>query len=111
MAYCEEYGYLVTKWGSGSVAPRGDADAVVSDTSPWDVGMLGQLGLIPGWPGADSYPPSPMVTQTRHLLDRYEETGGYYEERVYEGGGHSPPIDHAQEFTAAFLAFLGAARA
>jgi len=40
---------------------RGAQDKIVSDTSFSDVGFLGQLGVIPGWPGAEVYPPQPMM--------------------------------------------------
>src|SRR5262249_46571521 len=44
---------------------RGSHDQIVSDTSLFDVGFLGSLGAIPGWPGAEVFPPQPMVSQTR----------------------------------------------
>src|SRR5690606_2844228 len=40
---------------------RGDSDQIVSDTSLFDFAYLGQLGAVPGWPGADLYPPQPMI--------------------------------------------------
>src|SRR3954452_3883854 len=30
---------------------HGSQDVVVADGSPWEMGMLGSLGMIPGWPG------------------------------------------------------------
>ncbi len=80
---------------------RGAEDQIVSDTSMFDVAYLGQLGAIPGWPGADTHPPQPMVTQTRAVLDRYAEAGGVYEEVVFENVGHSPHIEVPAEFAAA----------
>ncbi|MFO2551057.1 alpha/beta hydrolase [Alicyclobacillus cycloheptanicus] len=47
---------------------RGDADQIVSDQSIFDLGTLGKLGLVPGWPGEEVYPPQPMVTQMRTVL-------------------------------------------
>ena len=32
---------------------HGAHDIVVADGSPWEMGTLGQLGVVPGWPGAD----------------------------------------------------------
>src|SRR4051812_18571000 len=36
---------------------HGTADIVVADGSPWEMGTLGQLGMIPGWPRADAFAP------------------------------------------------------
>lgn len=85
---------------------RGDSDMIVSDSSFFDLGTLGQLGYVPGWPGADVYPPQPMVSQTRHVLDCYAENGGDYEEYVVEGTGHTPFIEKPDEFMAVFLMHL-----
>jgi hypothetical protein len=38
---------------------RGDQDQVISDESMFDFGTLGRLGVVPGWPGVDVFPPSP----------------------------------------------------
>ncbi|MGD8190748.1 alpha/beta hydrolase [Brevibacillus ginsengisoli] len=72
---------------------RGSDDAIVSDQPQLDFGYLGQQGIIPGWPGEEAYPPQPMVSQTRHVLNRYQANGGQYEEFVVEGAGHSPHIE------------------
>jgi pimeloyl-ACP methyl ester carboxylesterase len=72
---------------------RGDSDQIVSDTSFFDLGFLGQLGAVPGWPGADVYPPQPMVSQTRAVLDTYQANGGQYREVVLPDCGHSPHIE------------------
>ena len=61
---------------------RGDADQIVSDTSVFDLAFLGSVGAVPGWPGDEAFPPQPMVTQTRSVLDRYAATGGAYREVV-----------------------------
>jgi pimeloyl-ACP methyl ester carboxylesterase len=81
---------------------RGTDDQIVSDTSMFDLAYLGQLGAIPGWPGADTHPPQPMVTQTRAVLDRYVSAGGAYEEVQIANTGHSPHIESPAEFAAAF---------
>ncbi|MFC4852418.1 alpha/beta fold hydrolase [Actinophytocola glycyrrhizae] len=80
---------------------RGANDQIVSDTSMFDLAHLGQLGAVPGWPGAETHPPQPMVTQTRAALDRYAAAGGAYEEIVFPDTGHSPHIERPAEFAAA----------
>jgi len=85
---------------------RGDQDAIVSDTSLFDLAYLGQLGLVPGWPGADACPPQPMVGQTRAVLDRYAAAGGSYREVVYAGCGHSPHVERPEEFAAELIRLL-----
>lgn len=79
---------------------RGTDDLIVSDTSLYDFGYLGQLGAVPGWPGADQWPPQPMVTQTRAVLDGYAQAGGRYEEVVFSDAGHGPHLDKPAEFNA-----------
>jgi pimeloyl-ACP methyl ester carboxylesterase len=77
---------------------RGDADLIVSDNSMFDLAQLGSLGFVPGWPGADECPPQPMVTQTRHVLERYAAAGGSYREIVFTACGHSPHIEQRAKF-------------
>ncbi len=86
---------------------RGDADAIVSDTSFFDFGHLGALGVVPGWPGADVYPAQPMVTQMRAVLDAYVANGGSYREVVLRGVGHSPHLEQPETF---LELLVGAAR-
>lgn len=86
---------------------RGDSDQIVSDTSLFEMGYLGQIGAVPGWPGADAYPPQPMVSQTRAVLERYRANGGTYTEVVLPGCGHGPHIEQPTRFGAAFVDFLG----
>ncbi|WP_422736636.1 alpha/beta fold hydrolase [Micromonospora sp. WMMD729] len=87
---------------------RGDADVIVSDTSLFDLPYLGSLGVVPGWPGAESCPPQPMVGQTRAVLERYAAAGGTYREVVLPGCGHSPHIERPGEFVAELLALTDA---
>ncbi|MGH3445806.1 MAG: alpha/beta fold hydrolase, partial [Nocardioidaceae bacterium] len=87
---------------------HGSADQIVSDTSMFDLAVLGRLGAIPGWPGEDVVPPQPMVSQTRDVLDRYRYAGGRVEEVVVEGAGHSPHIEKPEEFRATLFGFLSA---
>jgi pimeloyl-ACP methyl ester carboxylesterase len=86
---------------------RGADDQIVSDTSLFDLGYLGQLGAVPGWPGAEVYPPQPMIAQTRAVFEAYRAKGGAYRELVLPDCGHSPHIEKAEEFRRAFFAFLG----
>ena len=81
---------------------RGDSDMIVGDASLFDFGTLGQYGYVPGWPGADVYPPQPMVGQTRHILEQY----GKFAEIVIAGTGHSPFIEKPDEFMASFLKMI-----
>ncbi len=85
---------------------RGDSDQIVSDNSLFDFGTLGKLGFVPGWPGDDVYPPQPMVSQTRHILDEYKAKGGSYEEVVIADTAHSPYIEKPEEFMSAFVKVL-----
>jgi pimeloyl-ACP methyl ester carboxylesterase len=85
---------------------HGDADAIVSDTSAFDVAFLGSVGAVPGWPGEDVFPPQPMVTQTRAVLDRYAASGGRYREVLLPGVGHSPHVERPQDFQVALLEHL-----
>ncbi|RPI82514.1 MAG: alpha/beta hydrolase, partial [Chloroflexi bacterium] len=55
---------------------RGDSDQIVSDGSLFDFGTLGKLGYVPGWPGDDVFPPQPMVSQTRAVLEKYKANKG-----------------------------------
>ncbi|KGN32510.1 alpha/beta hydrolase [Knoellia sinensis KCTC 19936] len=79
----------------------GTADAIVSDTSLFDLAYLGQLGAVPGWPGAEACPPQPMVGQTRAVLERYAAAGGAFRETSLEGCGHSPHVERPGEVLAA----------
>ena len=85
---------------------RGDSDLIVSDNSFFDFGTLGKLGYVPGWPGEEVYPPQPMVSQTRNILDQYKAKGGSYEEVVIADTGHTPYVEKPEEFMAAFTKVL-----
>jgi pimeloyl-ACP methyl ester carboxylesterase len=79
---------------------RGADDVIVSDTSLYDLAYLGSIGAIPGWPGAETCPPQPMVAQTRAVLDGYAAAGGRYREVVIEDSGHGPHLDQPERFLA-----------
>lgn len=85
---------------------RGADDVIVSDTSMFDLGTLGQLGAVPGWPGPQVFPPQPMVTQTRAALDTYAAKGGTFREEVIPDCGHSPYIEKPTAFAALLGEFL-----
>ncbi len=85
---------------------RGSDDQIVSDNSLFDIGTLGSLGAIPGWPGADVFPPQPMVGQTRAVLEKYKAAGGEYEEIVFPDTGHTPYIEKPEEFNRVFHAHI-----
>lgn len=85
---------------------RGDSDQIVSDNSLFDFGTLGKLGLVPGWPGDEVFPPQPMVSQTRAVLESYQQNGGSYREVVIAGAGHSPHIEKPEDFRQALFGFL-----
>jgi pimeloyl-ACP methyl ester carboxylesterase len=104
--YCDVSGFAAITSQPAVLWIRGDSDQIVSDTSAVDPGFLGQVGVLPGWPGADAYPPQPMVGQMRAVLNRYRAAGGRYEERVLAACGHSPHLEHPDEFNAIVRGFL-----
>ncbi|HML22948.1 MAG TPA: alpha/beta hydrolase [Aggregatilinea sp.] len=85
---------------------RGSDDQIVSDMSLFDFGTLGKLGAVPGYPGEDVFPPQPMVSQTRAVLEQYAARGGSFREEVIEGTGHTPYIEKPAEFNALLHAHL-----
>jgi len=105
-AYCNLSGFANIKPKHDVLWIRGDSDQIVSDTSLFDFGFLGQLGAVPGWPGAEVVPPQPMITQIRNMLDAYKAQGGNYRERVLEGVGHSPHIEAPEVFVDELVRFV-----
>jgi pimeloyl-ACP methyl ester carboxylesterase len=85
---------------------RGSHDLAVSDTAASDPGTLGSMGLLPGWPGMEVYPPQPMLQQIRHTLESYASGGGAYQEVVIQDAGHVPFLEQAEAFNAALHAHL-----
>ena len=86
---------------------HGTADAIVSDTSFYDYNYLGQLGIVPDWPGAEVAPPQELVSQTRDVLEAYRAAGGDVTEVRLEGVGHSAHLEAPAEFRHALLAVIG----
>jgi pimeloyl-ACP methyl ester carboxylesterase len=85
---------------------HGTADIVVADGSAWEMGTLGKLGFVPGWPGEEAFPPQPMVTQIRNVLEEYRRRGGRVEIEMFEGSGHGPLFDAAEKWADGFFKFL-----
>jgi pimeloyl-ACP methyl ester carboxylesterase len=84
----------------------GQDDVAVSNSAASDPGTWGPNGLLEGFPGAEKYPPQPMMDQIRTLLDNYTQVGGTYQEVAIEGSGHVPFISHQNEFNRIFHRFL-----
>jgi pimeloyl-ACP methyl ester carboxylesterase len=85
---------------------HGTGDIVVADGSAWDMGTLGKMELIPGWPGQQTCPPQPMVTQIRQVFEGYRQAGGRVRVEMMEGAGHGPHVDSAERWKAIFFDFL-----
>lgn len=85
---------------------RGSDDQIVADGSLFEMGQLGKLGMVPGYPGEKDYPPQPMVSQTRHVLEQYRSQGGAYREIVMEDTGHTPYLEQPEAFNRYWLPFL-----
>jgi pimeloyl-ACP methyl ester carboxylesterase len=85
---------------------HGAQDIVVADGSPWELGTLGSLGVVPGWPGDEAFAPQPMVAQIRDVLTEYGERGGRVQMEWFEESGHFPPLDARERWEAIFFAFL-----
>ncbi len=85
---------------------HGDADLIVADGAALEVGALGAAGAIPGWPGEDTYPAQPMVTQIRDVLAAYAEAGGSVQVEMFEGSGHGPLFDAQDRWCQVVADFL-----
>jgi pimeloyl-ACP methyl ester carboxylesterase len=85
---------------------RGADDQIVSDTSLFDFGFLGQLGAVPGWPGPEAYPPQPMIAQIHTVFKNYQANGGHYREVILPDCGHSPHIEKQDEVFKLFTEFV-----
>ena len=85
---------------------RGVDDPVVADGSLFELGTLGAAGAVPGWPGAEDYPPQPMISQTEAALKAYEKKGGRVTRVALEDCGHTPFLEKPRDFDAALHALL-----
>lgn len=89
---------------------RGTEDKVVSDRSFFDLATLGELGAVPGWPGAETMPPQPMESQLRAVLRGYEQHGGRWQEVVLDGVGHGIPLEAPDRVAAEIRAHISGAQ-
>lgn len=89
---------------------HGSADLIVADGSMLEAGTLGQAGLIPGWPGAEVFPPQQMVSQIRTVLQRCAAAGGSVRTEWFDGSGHGPLFDAEDRWTAVVREFLATVR-
>ena len=85
---------------------RGADDQIVSESSLFDFGFLGQLGAVPGWPGPEVYPAQPMISQIRAVFKNYQANGGRYREVILPDCGHSPHIEKQEEVLKLFTEFV-----
>jgi pimeloyl-ACP methyl ester carboxylesterase len=85
---------------------RGANDALIAEPSRIDFAELGRLKLLPHWPGEEVYPPQPMISQTKAVLDSYQAQGGKYQEEVIDDCGHSPHIEKPERFREVLFKFL-----
>lgn len=104
--YCDLSGFAEVAASVPVLWVRGDEDRVVSDRSNIDIAVLGQAGVVPGWPGDEVFPPQPMVSQTREMLRRAEQMGGKVVEAVFSGCGHSPLLEQPERFRELLASFL-----
>lgn len=86
---------------------RGASDVIVSDGSFAEAGHLGEIGVLPGWPGVETAPAQPMVAQTRAVLDRYRDGGGEVTEVVLEGVGNAVHLERPGKVRTAILSTIG----
>lgn len=85
---------------------RGAHDQIVSDRSLFDLPVLGEMGLVPGWPGVEEAPPQPMLSQTRAVFAAYAAGGGRYREEVFAHSGHSPHVEESERFRDLLVEFV-----
>ena len=85
---------------------HGEDDLIVSDSAIIDFGGLGERGLAPGWPGKQIYPPQPMKTQIRTMLQEYQQHGGEFHEIAFQDCGHIPHIEKQEQMVQVFTAFI-----
>lgn len=85
---------------------QGAHDPVISDSSLSDPGCQGKLGLRPDWPGEDTFPPQPILTQVKAAVDQYEAAGGYVHRITLPNVGHSPFLENPGVFQSALKEHL-----
>lgn len=108
--YCDWTGILDVDPKPPVLWTHGADDFIVADGSGLEMGTLGAAGVVPGWPGADVFPPQPMVSQIRTVLGRYAAAGGSVRSEMFAGCGHSPHLEAREKWLAVFTEFLASAR-
>ena len=104
--YCDWSGIVALDPKPPVLWTHGTADIVVADGAAWEIGTLGQLGAVPGWPGEEAFPPQPMVSQIRDVLERYRAAGGHVVMEMFEGSGHFPAMDARERWAPLFFGFV-----
>ncbi|MCA9696378.1 MAG: alpha/beta hydrolase, partial [Myxococcales bacterium] len=104
--FCNQGGFADIGHKPAVLWIRGADDQIVSDRSMFDFGVLGEFGVVPGWPGAEVFPAQPMVSQMRAVLERYKQNGGEYNESVILDCGHGPHIEAFDQFMTLVDEFL-----
>jgi hypothetical protein len=80
----------------------GKQDAIVSNQSLSDIGTVGKMGLVPGYPGESVFPQQPMIDQIRDVLQKY----GNFTELAFDNCGHSPQVERFDEFMTNVINFM-----
>ena len=105
--YCDVSGFAASGCRAPVLWVRSGRDAIIADASPLDLAVLGQLGVVPDWPGPEAHPPQPMVGQLRAVLGAYAAAGGSYREEVLPEAGHFPFTQQPERFAVLLAAHLG----
>ncbi|MCA9184249.1 MAG: alpha/beta hydrolase [Pirellulaceae bacterium] len=71
----------------------GNADAIINDASMSDVGQQGFLGLRQGWPGNETFPPQPLLSEVLYALKQYAAHGGHVQQLRLPNVGHTPYLE------------------
>lgn len=79
---------------------------IVADVSGSDINVAGARGLVPGWPGAAIAPAQPMVSQMRHVLQRYKDRGGHVRQVQVPDAGHACHLEQEDLFVRELRQFL-----
>lgn len=89
---------------------HGTDDAIVADNSMSDAGYQGQLGLRPDWPGKETFPAQPLLTQVQYALDEYEQRGGQVRRLELSDVGHTPYLERPADVQMALTEHLESTR-
>lgn len=84
---------------------HGTDDLLVSNRAMSDPGTQGKLGFLKNWPGAEIYPPQPMLDQLTYFLGQYTKTGGKVSKIELDRTGHCPHLEKPEEVLEALLDF------